>query len=103
MISFVFCFLFPYFVNRVAYEAENRLFHMIQLSGMRTPVYWAANFAFDYVLNFCWCLLLIAIAYFVAVPIVQQANAALYVALIVCWSHVLIGMAWIMAACLSSQ
>lgn len=104
VISFIFSFLFPYFVHRIAYESEKtKLYYMMQLSGMRSRSYWIGNFIYDFVLQFIWCILLIAIAYFIDVPIVKQANFSLYLALIVTWTPVLIGMAWIAAAIMPSM
>jgi hypothetical protein len=50
LLTFISMLLWPTYTYRIIYEREERLFHMMRISGLKVSTYWIANYFFDYLM-----------------------------------------------------
>ena len=90
--------LLPWFADRVLYEREEELFHMMSIAGLRASAYWLGNYLFDSFVSWLWCLALIIAGYGSGSDLFAGISPFLLLLLYLVWIHAQLGVAWLLTA-----
>ena len=90
--------LLPWFTERILYEREEELHHMMRIGGMRPAAYVLGNYLFDSTVSWLWCSTLIICGYASGSAIFTETSVFLWILLFAIWIHAQIGVAWFLAA-----
>ena len=93
----VFMFLLPVFMYSVVEEKQERLFEFMKIMGVRTPVYWLANYTFDMTLYNCILVVSFILGRWMVRSPFFLGDPLAALLLLIAWGHCLIGSAYLFA------
>jgi ABC-type multidrug transport system fused ATPase/permease subunit len=103
MFVFITWLLWPTFVHRIIYEREEKLFHMMRISGMKPGTYWFSNFLFDGLVQLIWSLLFLIIPLAFGAPAITNAGGGIHLLILLVTTYAIMGMTIFYSALFTSR
>jgi len=103
MLMFLSLLNLPNGVAHLLHEREERLLHMMRISGMRDLSYWAASYLYDMAVSAGWFAALLVFGYAYGSPVFTRTNGGVFAFVLLVFSHYSVGLGWLVAACFSSK